>query len=195
MFTKKHLLPMLITASFCLCACGSSDTTSSSTSAMSTTTEQAITYTAAAPTSEVTKTDTEVVASTEPLSATCEESHPGESSIVLTSMTVVDGAAGHPAGSKTVTWSYTGDTTGKQVTFGVSSKQATRVVKFQKNQMIANSYMKFGADAQNVNISVPVSFTPNEQQAVIPAAIGPTYNQSWSGDLSIDGVRVGSCST
>lgn len=118
------------------------------------------------------------------------EGTPSPSGVSLISVTVVEGAAGHPSGAATATWNYNGDVSADKVTFSITSNSATCVVTFLGGEMTTNTFISAG---KNTPITIPIPFTSYEQQIPIPAAIGPSFSQDWTADMLVNGVQVGQC--
>lgn len=122
-------------------------------------------------------------------SVICEET-PSPLGISLISVAVEKGAAGHPSGAATATWSYSGDVSTGEVTFSITSNSATRVVTFLDGEMTTNSYISAG---KNTAITTPIPFASYQQQIPIPAAIDPSFSQGWTADMLVNGVLIGQC--
>ncbi|MDO5098715.1 MAG: hypothetical protein Q4D85_08135 [Corynebacterium sp.] len=181
----KVALAITLSLSLGLAAC-SSEETKDATATSNTTkpaTTSAATTTSASETTSAEETPAVKVA--------CEESAPGASPVKLTGATITASGTDQPEGTKTITWEYSGDVSTSSAAFGVITKRAARMLKFDAGQLVSNTYTEFGGNP--VELDADVSLTEKKQQAIIPAEVAAAFDEGWVADLSIDGTRVGTC--
>lgn len=181
----KVALALTLSLSLSLTACSSEEPKDA------TATSNTATTTASNTTTTTSASETTSAEETPEVKVACEESTPDASPVKLTGATINASGTDQPEGTKTITWEYSGDVSTGSTAFGVITKRAARMLKFDAGQLVSNTYTQFGGNP--VELDSDISLTEKKQQAIIPAEVAADFDEGWVADLSIDGTRVGTC--
>ena len=119
--------------------------------------------------------------------------HSEEFPITLSSVTLVDGVAASPDGTKQLVFKFTGDPSVGTVTFGAIGDGVVRTVKFIDGEQVNNSYFDLNGDAYNHQVQFPVLEDVDSLTVTIPAVVGDRFFDTWTASLEVEGYTVSTC--